>query len=74
MIAGQINKADRNACHGLCRTERTEQSEFTNEMSNRVHESTQVTNKRKSRATLRRLISIVLSTIIMQEIIYGRSH
>ena len=47
----QIIKADREACHALCRTERTEQSEFTNEMSIRAHESPQVTNYGKARAT-----------------------
>ena len=56
----QTTNAERNACHALCRTERTEQSEFTNEMSNRAHESPQVTNNGKSRATLRRLRSTVL--------------
>jgi hypothetical protein len=54
----KIAKADHNACHTLCRTERTEQSEFTNEMSNRAHESPQVTNNGKSRATLRRLSTV----------------
>ena len=47
----QITKADRNAYHALCRTERTEHSEFTNEMSNRAHESPQATNNGKSRTT-----------------------
>jgi hypothetical protein len=56
----QITEADRDACHVLCRTERTEHSEFTNEMSNRAHESPQVTNNGKARAALRQLSSTVL--------------
>jgi hypothetical protein len=56
----QITKADRNASHALCRTERTEHSEFMNEMSNRAHESPQVANNGKACATLRRLSSTVL--------------
>jgi hypothetical protein len=47
------------ACHALCRTGRTEHSEFTNEMSNRAHESLQATNNGKARSTLRRLSSLL---------------
>ena len=59
----RITKADRNACHAICRTERTEQSEFTNEMSNRAHKSPKVTNNGKSRTTLQRLSSTVNSKL-----------
>ena len=54
-----IIKADLNAWHALCRTERTEKSEFTNEMSNRAHKSPQVTNNNKARTMLRQLSTVL---------------
>jgi len=55
-------KPTAHACHALCGTERTEHSEFTNEMSSRAHEAPKVTNNGKARATLRQLNSMVLHT------------
>ena len=51
-------KPTAHACHPLCETGRTEQGEFTNEMSNRVHESSQVMNNGKA-LTIRRRRSLV---------------
>jgi len=55
------------SCQALYRTERTEQREFTNEMSNRAHESPQVTNNGKFRATQGLLCSTFrLALLIMK--------